>query len=200
MSVCQELCCPECIHFTFSFLILLTIFSNKAQSYPSSFLQNRGQKPTQCVKGKGKLVTYERDIICLPKSFGCQGNLIDIPRKKDIRRMLAVNKLVGKIQLHSGMEQEEIYQEIRFVFSTPMGGADQFLFKILQSSGSDSCNLMVPELSTSYRWTAATAAGKNSKAPIYILAEDSLLVCDLLLYCMVIKLYFQLFYYSVIFQ
>ena len=119
---------------------------------------------------------------------------------KDIRRMLAVNKLVGKIQLHSGMEQEEIYEEICSVFSTPMGGADQFLFKILQSSGGHSHTLMVPELPTSYRWTAATVAGKNSKAPIYILAEDSLLVRDLFLYCLVIKLYFQLLYYSVIFQ
>ena len=91
--------------------------------------------------------------------------------------MLTVNKLIGKIQLHSGMEQEEIYEEICSVFSTPMGGADRFLFKILQSSGGDSRNLVVPELSLSYRWTASTVAGRNSKTPIYILAEDPLLVC-----------------------
>ena len=29
----------------------------------------------------------------------------------------------------------------------------------------------------SYRWTASTVAGRNSKTPIYILAEDPLLVC-----------------------
>ena len=165
------------MYFTSFFWSCLRFFGKKARTYPSSFLHNRGQKPAQCVKGKGKLVTYERDIICLPKSFSRQGNLIDVPRKKEIRRMLAVNKLIGKIQLHSGMEQEEIYEEICSVFSTPMGGADRFLFKILQSSGGDSRNLVVPELSLSYRWTASTVAGRNSKTPIYILAEDPLLVC-----------------------
>ena len=75
------------------------------------------------------------------------------------------------------------------VFSTPMGGDDQFLFKILQSSGGDSCNLMVPEMSLSYRWTATTVAGRNAKTPIYTLAEDPLLVCDW--YCMRIILTFN---------
>ena len=33
---------------------------------------------------------------------------------------------------------------------------------------------MVPELSSSYRWTVGAVAGRNAKVPIYILAEDEL--------------------------
>ena len=35
---------------------------------------------------------------------------------------------------------------------------------------------MVPELSSSYKWSAGAVAGRNSKVPIYILAEDRLMV------------------------
>ena len=86
------------------------------------------------------------------------------------------NKLVGKIQIQSHMSEAEIYSEIRSVFKSPMGCDDEFPFTILQQSGGGSKFLMVPELSSSYKWTAGTVAGRNSKVPIYILAEDRLLV------------------------
>ena len=70
------------------------------------------------------------------------------------------------------MDEEDVFDEIRSVFKSPM----QFRFTILQTSGGDSKSLMVPELSSSYKWTAAAIAGKNAKVPIYILAEDELLV------------------------
>ena len=37
---------------------------------------------------------------------------------------------------------------------------------------------MAPKVSESYRWTAGAVAGRNSKTPIYILAEDDLQVCN----------------------
>ena len=83
--------------------------------------------------------------------------------------MLAINKLVGKIQLNSAMSQSEIFQEVRSVFRTPIGGDDHFQFKVLQSSVGDSRNLVIPELSSSYHWSASAVAGKNAKSPIYIL-------------------------------
>ena len=75
------------------------------------------------------------------------------------------------------MSESEIFDEIRSVFRVPMDNDDAFQFKILQSSGGESRCLMVPELSHSYQWTASAVAGRNAKTPIYILAEDPLVVC-----------------------
>lgn len=72
------------------------------------------------------------------------------------------------------MSEEEIFKEIRSVFRTPMGFDDEFQFIILQSTGGETKELMVPELSASYRWTAAAVAGRNAKVPIYVLAQDRL--------------------------
>ena len=49
-----------------------------------------------------------------------------------------------------------------------------FPFTVLQAAGGTSKSLMIPSLSTSYRWTASAVAGKNAKVPIYILAEAEL--------------------------
>lgn len=99
-----------------------------------------------------------------------------MPRKKSVRLALAINKLVGKIQLNSSMDEEDIYQEIRSVFRAPMNYNDHFEFKVLQTSGGDSRSLVVPQLSSSYRWTAGAICGRNARTPIYILAVDQLLV------------------------
>lgn len=97
--------------------------------------------------------------------------------KKDDQKFLVANKLIGKVRLRSDMEQDEIFDEIRSIFKSPMSYNDNFRFIILQKSGGDLKGLMIPELSTSYRWTATAIAGKNAKVPIYILADDDLLVC-----------------------
>ena len=49
-----------------------------------------------------------------------------------------------------------------------------FPFTVLQAAGGTSKSLMIPSLSTSYRWTASAVAGKNAKVPIYTLAEADL--------------------------
>ena len=86
------------------------------------------------------------------------------------------NKLLGKIQLQSDMSEAQIFNEIRSVFQSPMGCNDEFSFTILQQSGGGSKFLMVPGLSSSYKWTVGAIAGRNSKVPIYILADDRLMV------------------------
>ena len=123
------------------------ICRKRKQCLPSIFFQ---EAKTAKGKGKGKLNVYERDIVCLPHNFVKHGDIIDIPRKKHIRHYLAVNKLVGKIQLNSNMTESDIFNEIRSVFRVPMGYSEYFRFKILQSSGGDSRSLIIPELSPSY--------------------------------------------------
>ena len=62
------------------------------------------------------------------------------------------------------------------MFSGPMDNDPDFSIKILQMSGGSSKTLTVPGVSQSYKWTAAAVAGKLSKSPIYVLAEDKLKV------------------------
>lgn len=68
----------------------------------------------------------------------------------------------------------EICSEICSVFQKAMRKDPVFPFTILQPAGGNSKLLMIPSLSTSYRWTASAVAGKNAKVPIYILAEVDL--------------------------
>ena len=74
------------------------------------------------------------------------------------------------------MSQFEIFREVRSVFKTPMGNDDHFEFKVLQSAGGDTRNLVIPQLSPSYLWIASAFAGKNAKCPVYLLALDNLKV------------------------
>ena len=148
--------------------------------YPSAFLRQQREITEGNTRGKGngRLCVYDRDIMCLPHSFLKRGDVINIPRKKNVRHFLAANKLVGRIQLNSNMDELDIFKEIRSVFRVPMGYCEDFKFKILQSSGGDSRSLIVPELSHSYKWSASAVAGRNAKTPIYILAEEELQVCS----------------------
>ena len=61
-----------------------------------------------------------------------------------MRHSLAVNKLLGKIQLNLSMGEDKTFDEIRSVFHAPMNGDSGFLFKILQPSGGDSRSLVIP--------------------------------------------------------
>ena len=128
-------------------------------------------------KNTERLFTYDRDIICLPKSFVEDGGLIKIPRKQHVRDFLASNSLCGKIRLNSAMSEDEIMGEIRSVFKVPMDDDTLFRFKILQTSGGSSKSLSIPVQSASFRWTASSVIGKNTKVPVYILAQDKLKVC-----------------------
>ena len=74
------------------------------------------------------------------------------------------------------MSEDEIFKEIRSVFSGPMDDDPLFRFEILQGSGGRSKSLNIPVRSSTYKWSAGAICSKNSKVPIYILAVDELKV------------------------
>lgn len=164
---------------------LVAPFVYRCLARPSTFqLPSHLQKCTG-KKGKAKksttgqrIYTYDRDIICLPKSHLGKDGLVRIPRKKSRRDYLAMNKLIGKICLTSDMSEGAIFREIRSVFEAPMAGNPIFPFKILQSCGGGSKTLSAPVLSSSFKWTADAIAGRNAKVPVYILAQDDLIVSN----------------------
>ena len=61
-----------------------------------------------------KVFSYDRDIICLPKSLVECGGSVPIPHNQRARSMLATGGLIGKIHLESSMSQKDIWREIRF--------------------------------------------------------------------------------------
>lgn len=137
-----------------------------------SFLANRTVKKKSNVPTR--IFTYDREIICIPQSFLNANNLVKIPRKSIYREFLVINNLIGNIRLRSDMSEDNIMSEIRSVFRVPMNKDTLFDFKILQPSGGSSKSLSIRQVSSSYKWTASTIAGKYSKVPIYILARDEL--------------------------
>ena len=107
-------------------------------------------------KGKGKLYTYERHIICLPRHFMTNNdNYIEIPRRKEV---LGIKQIDRKNSIY------KYGDEIRSVFMGPMKDRDDFPFTILQSSGGDSRCLIKPEVGIN-NWTAGGITGKNAKVP-----------------------------------
>ena len=107
-----------------------------------------------------------------------EGKTVPIPRSKEMRDILAKNGLIGKVRLLSSMKEKDIMKEIRSVFEVPMRGKEDFPF---QPSGGNSKSMSIPALSSSFQWTASAVAGKNSKTPIYILAQDDLEVGNYIL-------------------
>ena len=73
------------------------------------------------------------------------------------------------------MTEEDLFAEIRNVFKGPMKGRDDFFLEILQSTGGCSKSLMVPAVSSSFRWSPGAMA-KGNKSTIYILAQEGLQV------------------------
>lgn len=144
-------------------------------SLPSAFSVGKGKgkgKAAAPTSNSTKLFTYERDIICLPSTFENNGN-VRIP-KGVAREYLGRNGLIGKVVINSSMNQNEIYDEIRSIFRAAMSYKKNF--KLLQPIGGSGKSLIIPAISSSYRWTASVVAGKNAKMPVYILAVDQLMV------------------------
>jgi len=105
------------------------------------------------------------------------GNCLPIPRGKKARQYLARHGLLGKITLTSDMTESQIMSEICSVFNDSFG-RDGLRFTILQPTGGFSKSLTIPQLGSMYKWSASSVAGKNSKVPIYILANEPLKVFD----------------------
>ena len=137
---------------------------------PTAFLSKRDRF---AFKKKEKVYNYDRDILCLPMSYGSKGGTIKIPRGTFVREYLAGNGLIGKIRLSSNMTEKDIFQEIRSVFKDAMNNN---MFSVLQQTGGACKSLTIPSVSSSYKWTASLVAGRNAKVPIYILAREELKV------------------------
>lgn len=75
--------------------------------------------------------------------------------------------------MESDWTEDDVFAEIRSVFSDAMKGDPFFPFKILLPTGSGTKSLTVPSLSSSYKWTPKEVAGKAGNT-IYILAENNL--------------------------
>ena len=110
--------------------------------------------------------------MCIPHDYA-SGNEVLIPRGHT-RAKLASKGLAGKIRLHSNMSEEDIFTEIRSVFSKAMRSNDTFQFEILQSAGGGTKTLMIPCRSAKFKWTAEQVIGSAGRGCIYILAKDEL--------------------------
>ena len=138
-----------------------------------SFLRRDQQKR----KKAQKVVHYNRDVICLPSSYGEGGDKsITIPRGKQ-RAMLAKMGLQGKVTLTSVMSEDDIRSEIRSAFFEPMENDSSFPFTFFQTSGCGGKMLVAPSLSTSFNWNAQEVS-KLGKMCFYILAGRRLSVED----------------------
>lgn len=158
--------------------LIISYFVHDSYSIPlPSILGRRRRTRSSAASSRTKapkVVTWDRTIVCLPSCypqyFG-SGRGIAIPRKK--RSVLAANGLIGKIHLESDWSEDEVFAEIRSVFSDPMDGDASFPFKILLLTGSGTKSLTIPSLSSSYKWTPKEVAGRADSF-IYILAEKDL--------------------------
>ena len=107
---------------------------------------------------------WERDIVCLPQQSNPSTRL-PYPCGK-YRSWLAMNGLIGKIQLMSTMTVKEVEDEVRSVFHKAMSGRSDFPFTFLQPAGAGSRTLTIPSVSSSFSWTAQQVAklGPNKQS------------------------------------
>ena len=142
----------------------------------------------QGAKKKKTVETYERDIVCLPYDHPNDSGLFAYPRGK-VRTMLARNGLIGKITLHSWMDEEEIRAEICSCFSRAFGNDESFPFKFLQSAGIGARSLIVPATSDRYEWKAKQVATMGGSRGIYVWAQkpfaikEDVVSCQMFLVC-----------------
>ena len=121
---------------------------------------------------KGK--SWDKDVICLPHDYPTvyHDTMIAIPRGKS-RTILAHHNLTGKIHLTSWMNESDIREEIRSVFSKQMKRDHQFSF--LQSTGGGTKMLMTPNVSAHFTWTAQQVVSLAGQGSLYVRAEEPLM-------------------------
>ena len=161
-------------------LCALVFLSFRPRRSPSvllpSYLKRKKLSNSNPASKRPKTVQFwDLDIICIPQPSSESTSLqLAYPRGKSRGKLCSLG-LVGKIQLSSAMSDEEVQQEIRSVFSVPMGGRADFPFVFLQPVGAGTKTLIVPAVSSSFCWTAQQVARLGSyKQAIYILAKDEL--------------------------
>ena len=91
------------------------------------------------------------------------GNCLPIPRGNESKQYLARHGLLGNITLTSDMTEVQIFNEVSSVFNDSFGGQEIFRFLILQPTGGFSKSLPIPRISSQYKWSASSVAGKMPK-------------------------------------
>ncbi len=141
-------------------------------------MKRHGGKESSESKRRKCVVSWDRDVICLPNDYFPEGSdinaTIPYPRGK-YRTFLARMKLIGKVHLTSNMTVDEVMNEFRSAFVVPMKKNPSFRFSYLQSTGGGSRSLAVPNVSSSFTWSVQQVAKLGSnRGTIYILALDDL--------------------------
>ncbi len=90
------------------------------------------------------------------------------------RNLFLLAILTGKIHLESDWSEEEVFNEIRSVFCGPKQNESNFPFDILQLAGSGTKSLVVPALSSSFKWTPKEVAGRYDST-VYILCKKNIM-------------------------
>ena len=143
-----------------------------------SYLKRKRLSTSNPTSKRPKTVQFwDRGIVCIPQpSSGSKSLHLAYPRGKS-RAKLGSLGLIGKIRLSSAMSDEEVQQEVRSVFSVPMGERADFPFVFLQPAGAGTKTLTIPAVSSSFCWTAQQVARLGGyKQAIYILAKDELII------------------------
>ena len=124
-----------------------------------SFLKRKGIVGGRERKKPKVVVSWDRDIICLPLRVkrGEVVKVLSYPRKA-YRAQLGAWSLIGKLHLTSEMSVEDVKAEVRSVFKGPMRSNESFCFTFLQPTGGGNKTLTVPSVSSTYEWTAQQVA------------------------------------------
>ena len=153
-------------------LIVFIYFAySNAGTLPSFLRKRQSRHDSSQSTVKRSIKTWDKDIVCLPKSYGVQP--IIIPRGKN-RTLLGECGLIGKVHLISTMTEEEVKSEIFSVFANQMKENEQFPFTFLQCNGGGSKTLIAPTVSKHFQWTAQQVVSLAGQGAIYILANDDL--------------------------
>ena len=153
-------------------------FYRRQPALPSFSRKSKGRSETvQSAKKKKAIETYERDIVCLPHDHPNDSGLFTYPRGK-VRTMLARRGLIGKIAIHSWMNEEDIRAEVCSCFSRPFANDESFPFKFLQSAGIGAKALIVPATSERYEWKPKQVLGYNEWFSGYLHLGPETIDCE----------------------
>ena len=116
----------------------------------------------------------------LPTDFRNRYGEVIVPRRKK-RSLLATAGLVGKVEIDSGMSQDDVHREICEVFGEPMGLSPEdikndrlFPFYYLQRAGAGSRSLCVPSVKDTFQWNGKQVASlAKAGSFIYLMARDN---------------------------
>ena len=152
--------------------------SRRRYPYPTIFSKRSRQTDRQ-----PKVITYSRDILCLPPQLQGRNGYVIIPRGS--RRSALTDErsgLLGKIVFQSDWSEERMSDEITHIFATPfglspddIGSGKRLEFIFLQRAGAGASTLCVPSVTSSFEWNGRQVSTlAKSGGVIYILSTQDI--------------------------